>query len=141
MIEPCDEITKGQMRSFPVVKIGECSMLVYARRLRALLFAGFAAILAGVIPARPHTHVDPDGQLVSWYPIECCHGHDCRPVATIKSAPHGLWMTTVDGFTVLVGPGNQRRPSLDQRWHICMGPGDMDDIHPQIFCIFEPPNS
>jgi hypothetical protein len=50
-------------------------------------------------------------------------------------------MTTVDGLTVLVGPGNRRRPSLDNRWHICIGPGEMDDAGPQIFCIFEPPNS
>jgi hypothetical protein len=97
--------------------------------------------LAGVIPARPHTHVDPDGQQISWYPTECCHARDCRPVTVIKSAPNGLWMTTVDGLTVLVGPGDRRRPSLDQRWHICMGPGEMDDSGPQIYCIFEPPNS
>jgi len=50
-------------------------------------------------------------------------------------------MTTVDGLTVLVGPSDRRRPSLDQRWHICMGPGEMDDSGPQIYCIFEPPNS
>ena len=118
-----------------------CHMPVYARRSHLVLFVGLAAILAGVMPARPHIHVDRDGQQVSWYPPECCHGRDCRPVATIKSAPLGLWMTTVDGFTVLVGPRDQRRPSLDQRWHICMGPGEMDDAGPQIYCIFEPPNS
>ena len=52
----------------------------------------------------------------------------------------GLWMTTVDGITVLIGPRDHHRPSQDQRWHICMGPGDMDDAGPKIYCIFEPSN-
>jgi hypothetical protein len=105
------------------------------------LFLGLVTFVVGINPGWSHTYVGPDGKQVSWYPFECCHDHDCRPVATIKSAPNGLWMTTVDGLTVLVGPRDRRRPSLDNRWHICMGPGEMDDTGPQIFCIFEPPNS
>jgi hypothetical protein len=113
----------------------------YKRLLRQILLVGLAAILSMIMPARSHIHVDPDGQQVTWYPFECCHDHDCRPVAAINSAPRGLWMTTVDGLRVLVDPRDQRRPSLDQRWHVCMGPGEMDDAGPQIYCIFEPPNS
>ena len=92
-------------------------------------------------PADPHTHVDPDGSAVSWYPKECCNDRDCRPVVSIKAASNGLWLTTGDGQTVLIGPSDARRPSLDVRWHICSGPGDMDDTGPQILCVFEPPNS
>jgi len=118
-----------------------CSTQAYERRSSLALFAGLLTFFVGINPGWTHTHVGSDGKQVSWYPFECCHGRDCRPVATIKSAPNGLWMTTVDGLTVLVGPGNRRRPSLDNRWHICIGPGEMDDAGPQIFCIFEPPNS
>jgi hypothetical protein len=110
-------------------------------RLCLLLLTALIAGLAGVIPARPHTYVDPDGHQISWYPSECCHNRDCRPVASIRRARNGLWMTTADGFTVLIGPNEPRRPSKDMRWHLCVGPGDMDDAGPQIYCIFEPPNS
>ena len=116
-------------------------MQLCAGRLRAVLFTAVTILVIEAFPAHAHTQVGPDGQQVTWYPFECCHGRDCRPIATIKSAPNGLWMTTVDGLTVLVGPSDRRRPSLDQRWHICMGPGEMDDSGPQVYCIFEPPNS
>jgi hypothetical protein len=51
-------------------------------------------------------------------------------------------MTTVDGFTVLIGPNQSRRPSQDMRWHVCIG---RDDIEPTttstIVCVFEPAHS
>jgi hypothetical protein len=107
--------------------------------LRAFLVA--LVILPPAIPAKAHEHVDADGTRVNWYPKECCHDHDCRPVATVKKAPHGLWLTTTDGQTVLIGPRDQRRPSGDSRWHICIGPDDVDSSTPKIFCIFEPGSS
>jgi hypothetical protein len=100
-----------------------------------------ASCVALATPASPHTHIDPDGTAVGWYPKECCHDGDCRPVARIQPAPHGLWMTTLDGQTVLIGPSDKRRPSRDMRWHICIGPGEMHDAGPQILCVFEPSNS
>lgn len=87
--------------------------------------------------ARSHVHVLPDGTAVKWYPQECCHDHDCRPVATVRSAPEGLWMTTVDGQTVLIGRNEARRPSQDMRWHVCLGADAHRD--PVVQCIFEPP--
>src|SRR5436190_14604091 len=63
-----------------------------------------APLFAFTAPAKPHTHVDPDGQQVSWYPRECCHEGDCRPVVSIAPDPSGLWMTLMDGYTVFVGP-------------------------------------
>ena len=104
---------------------------------------GLAAVslFALAAPANPHTHVDSDGRAVNWYPKECCNDRDCRPVVSIKAAPNGWWMTTGDGQTVLIGPSDARRPSLDARWHICSGPGEMDDAGPQIICVFEPANS
>ena len=100
-------------------------------RIPAIALAALIATLPA-IPVKPHEHVDADGSRVSWYPKECCHDGDCRPVASIKPAPNGLWMTTVDGHTIFVGPGDKRRPSRDMRWHICIGPDEMDDAGPRI---------
>jgi hypothetical protein len=111
------------------------------RRLRKCA----AVILAVVVfapPAVPHTHVDKDGALVTWYPLECCHDKDCRPVASVRQGGNGLWMTTVDGFTVLIGPNQSRRPSRDMRWHVCIGRDDVEpSTTPSIVCVFEPPHS
>jgi hypothetical protein len=97
------------------------------------------ALLALPSTAKTHTHVDPDGSPVTWYPKECCHDHDCRPVATVRIASQGLWMTTVDGFTVLVGAEEERRPSRDMRWHICL---TEDIFHNTVIeCLFEPPSA
>jgi hypothetical protein len=90
-------------------------------------------------PARSHIHTEADGPTVSWYPHDCCHDGDCRPVARVWHAPNGLWMETVDGKTVLIGPKEKRQSSKDMRWHICIAPDDTDT--PKIRCIFEPPNS
>jgi hypothetical protein len=92
-------------------------------------------------PALPHKHVDSDGAVVTWYPKECCHDGDCRPVASIMRAKQGLWLTTVDGLTVLVGPRDERRPSRDFRWHICIEPNDVLSQGPTVTCIFEPAGS
>ena len=101
--------------------------------------AAATALLAISAPARPHTHIEPDGETISWYPKDCCHEGDCRPIARISLAPQGLWMTTTDGFTVFIGPQDKRRPSLDLRWHVCMTIDEVDNITPKINCIFEPP--
>jgi hypothetical protein len=107
-----------------------------------LLIIGLATagLTALALPASPHTHLEADGSAISWYPLECCRNGDCRPVASVKPAANGLWMTTVDGATVLVGPKDQLRPSRDMRWHICIGAGELDD-GPRVRCIFVPPNS
>jgi hypothetical protein len=90
--------------------------------------------------AGSHTHVENDGTVVSWYPKECCGDGDCRPVASIVQSPNGLWMTTVDGQTILVGEADNRLPSKDMRWHICVGTEAVTGL-PKIRCIFEPSNA
>ena len=87
-----------------------------------------------------HSHQNADSSSTSWYPPECCHDRDCRPVAHVMRASQGLWMTTVDGLTVLVGPKNRRLPSHDMRWHICINP-DVEAAPDTIMCVFEPPDS
>ena len=111
--------------------------MTFLRRCPAnsLIVAG--AMVIGSLVGHAHTHHDADGSTVDWYPQECCGDGDCQPVATLKSAPQGLWLTTVDGQTVLIGPRDQRRPSGDTRWHVCLVAGERD-YPPQIACIFEP---
>ena len=99
-----------------------------------------AAVVLPSMPVRPHKHVESDGDVVSWYPTECCNDGDCRPVATVRRAPNGLWMTTVDGYTILVGPKDVRRLSRDTRWHVCIGT-ELDDPTPRLRCVFEPSHS
>jgi hypothetical protein len=112
------------MRLRPVAQIG--------------LFLGLVVLAS--VPASPHQHTGADGEVVSWYPKECCREGDCRPVALIKRAPNGLWMTTEDGYTILVGPNDVRRSSRDARWHVCIGT-EQDDPTPRLRCVFEPSNS
>jgi hypothetical protein len=100
-----------------------------------------AAIMAFPAPAAPHTHIEPDGTAVTWYPRECCNDGDCRPVVRIEQVPDGLWMTLEDGYVVQIGPKDKRRRSLDARWHICLTIDGVDNITPIIHCIFEPANS
>lgn len=106
------------------------------RGLRTALIA--AALLAVLSPpAYPHVHSHSDGTEVTWYPVECCNNRDCRPVAHVRHAKDGLWMTTVDGVTVLVHADEQRRPSRDTRWHVCLATDASRNVVVQ--CLFEPP--
>ena len=104
------------------------------RPVNRLIVAG-AIIIGCSLVGHAHTHHDADGSTVDWYPQECCGDGDCQPVATLRSAPQGLWLTTVDGQTVLIGPRDQRRPSGDARWHVCLVAGERD-YPPHVACIF-----
>ena len=116
--------------------------MIIDSRLQRLFFAAAALTLSAFIgPAASHTHVNKDGSTTSWYPRECCHDGDCRPVATVRRTEHGFWLTTVDGQTVLVGHDEMRRSSKDMRWHICLGPPDVISHTPVITCIFAPVGS
>lgn len=111
-------------------------------RLQRLLFgAAVLALSALAGPAASHTHANKDGSTTSWYPHECCHDGDCRPVASVTHTTHGFWLTTVDGQTVLVGRDEVRRSSKDMRWHICIGPPDVVSQVPIVTCIFAPVGS
>jgi len=48
-------------------------------------------------------------------------------------------MTTDNGETVLVGPQDEHRRSLDTRWHVCLA----KDLNGGLVlqCVFEPGNS
>lgn len=99
-------------------------------------------VMAVSIPARSHTHINPDGSTVSWYPAECCSNGDCRPVASVEPTPEGLLLTTVDGHMIVVSETHRRKPSRDNRWHVCLGEDIAEEANPpHVRCIFEPPNT
>jgi hypothetical protein len=103
---------------------------------------GMSLALIASIPGKAHTHIDPDGSAISWYPIECCDNGDCRPVASIEPTSKGLLMTTVDGYRLIVGETQTRRPSRDNRWHVCLGEDVAEENNPpHVRCVFEPPNT
>lgn len=53
----------------------------------------------------------------SWYPPECCSGHDCRPVPceALTEIPQGVRFTTL-GITYRK---DQIRASQDSMCHVC----------------------
>lgn len=104
------------------------------------LLAPLAIVLIGWI-IRPsiggaHVHI-ADGYTVDWYPEECCHNRDCRPVHRVEVVTNGLVLTTDSGNRILVESHRLRRVSLDHRWQVCY----RSDENPIIECVFEPPNS
>jgi hypothetical protein len=77
-----------------------------------------------------------------WYPLECCHSTDCAPVdsvgqfvATAGGVPQ-LVVTSKHG-TAIVPQNLPRRPSMDNRMHVCMRSlnGAM-----YVLCLFVPPS-
>ena len=122
-------------------------LLDIGRRKTGVRRAAFGAVLGGLAAlsasshvALTHTPKNADGTTVSWYPHDCCHDGDCRPVSRIVRAPQGLWLTTVDNQTVLVGPSDRRLPSRDMRWHVCINQ-DIEPVADTVRCVFEPPDS
>jgi hypothetical protein len=101
-----------------------------------MTLCGFLTLSA--LSAVAHTPLDQDGKAVTWYPHDCCHDQDCKPVTAVRLTPDGLWMTLPDGTGVLIGLDEPRRPSRDMRWHICLAPGPHRDVTVQ--CVFEPPS-
>lgn len=57
-------------------------------RILALARVGASALLvcglASVNPVASHVHTDADGRTVDWYPPDCCHDRDCRPVTRVE---------------------------------------------------------
>jgi hypothetical protein len=105
----------------------------------SLPFLAAVALVAASLAhsARGHTHINPDGTEVSWYPRECCRNHDCRPVERVRQTQQGLWLTTVDGITIFAGKNDTRLPSRDMHWHVCLYTDHYNNL--VIRCLFEPP--
>lgn len=86
------------------------------------------AALALLAQARASAH--------SWYPIECCSGFDCRPVAqTMVRLTATGWFVVETGETI---PFSRARLSPDGRFHRC-SPGGRP--HARTICLFVPATS
>ena len=107
-------------------------------RLQILLFPlSILASVALAAAAYAHVHRSADGTVVRWYPNDCCNNGDCHPVTRVQAQAGGFLLTTDEGDTVFVSSKMTRRPSLDNRWHICFGSSEA----PVVRCIFEPASS
>jgi hypothetical protein len=110
-------------------------------RIVRLAIAVAMVVVAALQPAEPHVHRDADGTTVDWYPPDCCSDGDCRPVKTVRHDSRGIWLTTIDDETVLIGRTDARLPSRDARWHVCINK-DVEAVPgPNVRCVFEPSNS
>jgi hypothetical protein len=109
-----------------------------SRRTETVVMIALCGVIAST-SASGHVHVAPDGTATAWYPRECCHDGDCRPVAQVRSSDQGLWITTEDGITVLASRAQAHRPSYDARWHVCVSFDELNQ--PVVLCIFEPGSS
>src|ERR1044072_9065335 len=119
----------------PMSRIARCLKL---RPVRSLLVTALLSIMTACFAAaRAHVHHGADGTSVDWYPQDCCHDRDCRPVSRIRTLSDGFLMTTEDGTTLFVNATRWRRPSQDNRWHVCFGAGAAPEVH----CVFAPPNA
>jgi hypothetical protein len=113
--------------------------LLWRRLLKPIMsLCLFGALTVLIGPASSHMPLDPEGKPITWYPRECCHDRDCQPVVGVRETPEGLWMTMVDGTSLLISSDEPRRTSRDMRWHICLAKTTNRDIVVQ--CVFEPPS-
>jgi hypothetical protein len=86
-----------------------------------------AMMLIGVTAAEGH----------SWYPHDCCHDNDCKPVpcGELIEMRHGLMWRGVVVFNE-----TQVKPSRDQFCHVCVK--EQVDMVPYVpLCVFVPPTS
>ena len=114
-----------------------CVAMLKSERTRRRVFAAAIAIGFSVQLSFAHVHHDPDGEIVSWYPKDCCGNGDCKPVTAVQRVGAGIWLKTADGTAMFVGSQEPRQPSHDSRWHICVR-FDHDAQTLVLHCVFEP---
>lgn len=79
----------------------------------------------------------------SFYPWECCSGHDCAPIqpTTVRETPAGYVITVAPGSHPMWGkdkpeplivtvPYGKAKPSPDGQWHLCINSSG------QLLCFY-----
>jgi hypothetical protein len=63
----------------------------------------------------------------SWYDIECCSHHDCKPTAVddLSEQPDGSWKHLPTG---LIFARDKVKPSKDNKFHVCIRPHDQKPL-------------
>ena len=56
----------------------------------------------------------------SWYDVQCCSEKDCAPVTDTQEDGHGNLIVSSELGTVFVPNNFTRRPSQDEKDHICI---------------------
>ena len=56
----------------------------------------------------------------SWYPLACCHDHDCMRVDTAERLADGSIRMRAGNIEVLVPRGFLQQPSQDNDIHMCV---------------------
>lgn len=69
----------------------------------------------------------------SWYPVECCSGHDCDAIQASRVQALGAGGYMVDGAHYV--PAAQVRQSPDGEYHACFPSKD------KLRCFWAPPPS
>jgi hypothetical protein len=118
---------------------------------RIALTALFAAAVAGFImwlampEARAHDAPPSPGQPQGWtYPVACCSGYDCRPVAHGRDDGRVRIFETAEGYRfstskeVVVYTDSRLRESPDGEFHWCTVAGADDG---RTICLFVPPRA
>lgn len=59
----------------------------------------------------------------SWYSWQCCSDNDCAEVIDQQEDGHGGIIVTSKHGTVLIPPDFERKPSQDEKFHVCMRQG------------------
>lgn len=67
-----------------------------------------------------------------WYDAACCSGKDCAPIRNEFVKPVSTGYAITLGEQVFVVPYQVARPSLDERYHVCVSAG-------AIRCLYAPP--
>lgn len=70
----------------------------------------YIMILMYIFPVHSH----------EWYDPECCNDKDCSVVLDTQDDGHGNLIVTSKHGTVLIEPDFIRRPSKDDKDHVCM---------------------
>lgn len=71
-----------------------------------------AFLLFIVLTSNAYTH--------DWYDKECCSENDCSEVIDSQDDGHGNLIVTSKHGTVLISPNFPRKPSKDEKEHICI---------------------
>jgi hypothetical protein len=97
---------------------------------RRVIVASLSIAASVLVSSQAYAH--------SWYPHDCCHGQDCRPVPCdeLVETRYGLMWRGVVLFSE-----TQVRPSLDQFCHVCAKEQKGTIIPYLPLCVFVAPSS
>jgi hypothetical protein len=95
---------------------------------------GFQTFICAILVGIGAAHV---ANAHSWYPKECCSNDDCMPADGISRDARGDTIVIVGRRRIWVPRGLVKRPSPDNRIHVCFGVDESNTL--VAVCLFMPP--